>query len=183
VGRNYQHIKINEVPVPKDKKWKLRHWNSINSQYLAADYYTAYKSFFEELYYKEHELLWQLNMEIIQYLLQCFEINVEIVVSSELDIDPRLQKTDYMIALLKSVSADDYLSGPSGKAYLEYNKFVENNISLKFFKFQHPVYKQRYPGFEPAMSAIDLLFNAGKQSSEIINKSGSIENPDSNELP
>ena len=47
-------------------------------------------------------------------------------------------------------------------------------MELKFFNFKSPVYKQKYPGFEPDMSAIDLLFNMGPEASEIIKTSGSI---------
>ena len=48
-------------------------------------------------------------------------------------------------------------------------------MELKFFNFKSPVYKQKYPGFEPDMSAIDLLFNMGPHAGEIINASGSLE--------
>ena len=58
---------------------------------------------------------------------------------------------------------------------MEIEKMRQNGLNLKFSKFTHPVYKQRYPGFEPNMSAIDLLFNQGSQSNQIIKSSGSIE--------
>lgn len=177
VGKKYQGYKINDIPLPVDSKWKRHHWNLIKYCYFHADYYNNHKDFFYELYQKEYTYLWQFNVDIILYLLQCFEISVEIAMSSELDISPDLQKTDYMIALLKCIDADGYLSGPSGKTYLEYNKFEESDINLKFFKFKHPVYKQRYPGFEPAMSAVDLLFNVGPRASKIIKTSGYIEGP------
>ena len=90
-------------------------------------------------------------------------------------MDPDLRRTDWLIAILKSVSAERYLSGPSGKEYLDFEKFAQNNIGLTFFEFKHPVYKQRYQGFETAMAAIDLLFNVGPQASKIIEVSGRIE--------
>ena len=114
-------------------------------------------------------------MEIILYLMKCFEIEAKVLRASEIDVDPGLRKTDLKIALLKSVGANTYLSGPSGRNYLDSEKFPENNIGLRFAKFQHPVYEQRYPGFEPNMAAIDMLFNVGSQASEIIKGSGSIE--------
>ena len=92
-----------------------------------------------------------------------------------MDIDPYLQKTELMIALLKKAGADIYLSGPSGRNYLEIEKFRQNDIGIKFFKFSPPVYPQRFPGFETNMSAIDLLFNIGPQSAEIVAASGEME--------
>ena len=168
-------LKICDVLLSRDKKWLEDHWRTIQHNYTKADFFGLYRDFFKELYQKDFQYLWQINEEIILYLLKCFDINVEVVKGSELNIDPELEKTDLLIALLKSVGADIYLSGPSGRNYLEFDKFQQNNIGLKFFKFQHPVYKQRYPGFEPNMAAIDLLFNVGPQSAEIIKASGAIE--------
>jgi hypothetical protein len=80
-----------------------------------------------------------------------------------------------IIAVLKKIGADTYLSGESGRDYMEVEKFSQNNLTCKFLKFTHPVYKQRYPGFEPNLSAIDLLFNVGPQSGKVIKDSGSLE--------
>jgi hypothetical protein len=106
--------------------------------------------------------------------MKCFDIDAEIVKSSDLDVDRGLHKTDAIIAVLKAVCADTYLSGQSGMEYLEYEQFRQNNINLRFFGFEHPVYKQVFPGFLPKMSAIDLLFNIGPSANQIITSSGVI---------
>ena len=175
LNRKNSGLRICDVLLTRDKKWMEDHRKTITHNYTKADFFSLYRDFFKELYQKDFQYLWQINEEIILYLLKCFDINVEVIKGSELNIDPELEKTDLLIALLKSVGADIYLSGPSGRNYLEFDKFLQNNIGLKFFKFQHPVYKQRYPGFEPNMAAIDLLFNVGSQSAEIIKTSGAIE--------
>lgn len=159
---------IKEVKLPKDNKWQKKHWEIIELNYKKTDYFYSYNDFFEKLYKEKFEYLWQINEKIIFYLLKCFDINTEIIKSSDLDLDPNLRKTDLPIAILKNIGAKAYLSGPSGKNYLEFDKFKENDIKLEFFDFKHPVYKQKYPGFEPNMAAIDLLFNVGEKSKELI---------------
>ena len=116
-------------------------------------------------------------MEIISYLLKCFEIDTEVITTNEMDLDPELRSTDLLLTILDRVGADTYLSSPSGRNYLDLEKFPRNNKNIRFFKFQHPVYKQVYPGFEPAMSAVDLLFNMGPQAGEIIKASRKIDEP------
>ena len=54
------------------------------------------------------------------------------------------------------------------KKYIEENKFKQSKVEYKFQNFNHPIYKQRYPGFESNMSFIDLLFNHGNNSIKII---------------
>ena len=168
IEKKYHSSKIYDVKLPENNKWQEKHWKTIETNYKKADYFYSYKDFFEDLYKKKFEYLWQINEEIISYLLKCFDINIEIIKASEMNLDPKLQKTDLLVDILKIVGAKTYLSGSSGKNYLEFDKFKENDIKLELFEFKHPVYKQRYHGFEPYMAAIDLLFNMGDKSEEFI---------------
>jgi hypothetical protein len=176
IDRKFYGTEIHEVTLPRDKNWMETHWKTIKQNYTKSDFFNLHQDFFESLYHGDFGYLWQINEKVISYLLRCFETDVEVIKASELNVDPNLRKTDMLIACLRGVGADIYLSGPSGRDYLDFEKFAQNNIELKFFEFQHPVYKQTYSGFEPAMAAVDLLFNVGPQASEIIKASGSISN-------
>jgi hypothetical protein len=175
ISKDFWKTKIKDVELPHDQKWKEVHWQTIYRNYVRAEFFRPHRAFFENVYHKEFQYLWQLNIEIIQYLLKSFEINVEIIKASSLDIDNDLKHTDMIIAVLEKLGAKTYLSGPSGRNYMEVEKMQKNSFNFKFLKFNHPIYKQRYFGFEPNMSAIDLLFNVGPQSNQIIKSSGSVE--------
>lgn len=175
VNRRYYESRIMDVPMPDDRKWQEVHWKTISQNYAKTAFFREYQAFFQSLYQDKLEYLWQLNEKILLFLLECLGIKVEVLKASQLRVSPELKKTDAIIACMKSAGAGVYLSGPSGRAYLEPEKFLQNNIGLKFFKFQHPVYQQRYPGFEPNLSAIDLLFMMGPKAGEIIRSSGRIE--------
>lgn len=157
---------INEITLANDR-WQRKHWKTINESYIKTDYFKTFGSFFEGLYREDYEYICQVNEKIIFYLLNCFGIDVEVVRASSLNRNPESMKTDLLIEILKEVGAETYISGPSGKNYLEREKFKNCGINLEFFEFTHPVYKQRYPGFEPGMAAIDLLFNLGEKSKEL----------------
>jgi hypothetical protein len=45
---------------------------------------------------------------------------------------------------------------------MDAKKFLINKIKLQYFEFKPIEYPQRWNGFEPYMSAIDLLFNVGE---------------------
>ena len=175
INNKFNNLRICDVEMPVDKTWKRVHWQSIFYHYKKAKFFDIYQSFFEKLYQSDFKYLSQLNQEIILYVLKCLKISVPVIIASELNVAPELHKTDLLIALLKRVGTDIYLSGPSGRNYMEIDQFPQNNIGLKYFKFQHPIYQQRYPGFEPEMAAIDPLFNLGPQATEIIDAAGSIE--------
>ena len=71
--------------------------------------------------------------------------------------------------ITKKVGGDIYLSGIDGKNYLDLNKF--SDIKVEFLNFEHPKYPQRFDEFIPYLSIIDLLFNCGQDSIELITKS------------
>ncbi len=174
INKSFELAKITDVRLPQDNGWKREHWKLINDSYGRARFFGQHAEFFRELYDKDYTYLWQMNEAIIHYFLKCFEIDAQVIRASEMDADYALRRTDLIIQLLRKVGADTYLSGPSGRTYLEPEKFSQNGIGLGFFDFQHPVYSQRFPGFEPNMSALDLLFNLGPQSGAVIRAVGAL---------
>ena len=64
-----------------------------------------------------------------------------------------------------------YISGELGHDYLDVDIFKNENIDVVFEKFEYPQYSQKYPKFIPNMSIIDLLFNEGEKSIEILKNS------------
>jgi hypothetical protein len=176
VGTNFNRSRIREVTLPEDRRWQQVHWETIRHHYSKSPFFNDYKDFFEDLYRQDFHHIWEINEKIIRYLLDCFGIRVEVLKASELYIDPNLHQTDWIMDCTQKAGAETYLSGPSGRNYLETAKFSQYGLGVKFFKFRHPVYPQRYPGFEPNLSAIDLLFNVGPCSGEVIRAAGDIEN-------
>lgn len=158
---------INEIKL-SDDKWKRKHWKTIKENYNKTDYFNKYEGFFENLYQEDYEYICQINEKIIFYLLNSFGIDVEVVKASSLFNNSEVKKTDLLIEILKEVGAETYISGSSGRNYLEREKFKDCGIDLEFYEFSHPVYKQKYPGFEPGMAAIDMLFNLGEKSRRLI---------------
>ena len=55
------------------------------------------------------------------------------------------------------------------------DEFDRNGIKVIFQDYVHPEYKQNYPGFEPYMSAVDLLFNHGPDSFRIMNENQTLQ--------
>jgi hypothetical protein len=57
-----------------------------------------------------------------------------------------------------------------GVKYLDLSKFDDAGIAVVFQEFKHPVYEQqhRHLGFIPDLSCIDMLFNYGEKSVEIL---------------
>ena len=169
--KKYQSSLINEVNLPADRKWQKKHWISIESNYKKADFFDSYCDFFKNLYKQNYDYLWEINEKIIYYLLEQFNIDIEIQKSSEIEKYPELQGSKLLAAICNTYSdygEITYLSGQGGKNYMDLNDFKNFGINVEFLEFNHPMYKQRYEGFVPYMSAIDLLFNMGEESEKYL---------------
>ena len=168
IEKKFHRRPFNEVLLPPNEKWREEHWKAMLFNYKKADYFGSYGDFFEKLYKKKHKTLMELNEEIILYIFKQLGINVKIFKTTELGTDKRLKKTDILLDILKSISADTYLSGAGGKTYIEPEKFREAGIGLRFQEYEHPEYRQRFDGFVPFMAVIDALFNMGEKTKDLI---------------
>jgi hypothetical protein len=82
----------------------------------------------------------------------------------------REEPTDRLIDICQTLGADTYLAGQGGADYMDLQRFEENGIQVIVQEFQHPVYPQLFDGFRSHLSILDLLFNCGPQSMDIIRR-------------
>jgi hypothetical protein len=66
------------------------------------------------------------------------------------------------------LGATAYIFGAQGKNYANVDSFAAKGIEVYFQDYKHPVYTQLHETFEPFMSVVDLLFNEGPNSKEIL---------------
>ena len=163
-----EHFKlIKDVSLPKNNKWRKKHWLSIHSNYAKTKHFEDFNNFFKDVYLDYGiDTLQDFNEKFIIYMSDIFDIHPEIVRASELNIESELKKSDLLIEIIKNIGGDVYISGTGGENYIEEEKFKKEGIGVDYFKFQPFVYPQRWAGFEPYMSAIDVLFNMGKDGIE-----------------
>lgn len=69
--------------------------------------------------------------------------------------------TQALVKICKKLGGTTYISGTGGKNYLNIDFFEKENIKVEFQEYKHPTHKQVFKGFEPWVSALDLLFNEG----------------------
>jgi hypothetical protein len=162
-----------EAKIDNSQNWKRKQLNSIKMCYSRAKYFKEIFPELEEIYEKDYEYLIDFSEEIIRYAFRKFDINIPVYRTSNLineghDISGK--KSDLIIKMCKTANAKTFVFGQDGKTYIEKEKFEAENIDYIFQRFIHPSYTQRYDGFESHMSFIDLLFNYGKESKNILGK-------------
>ncbi len=159
-------LNLNEVRIDNSTNWIQKHKKSIQFNYSKSKYFNEYWEPLELLYENDNGSLLHFNMKFINFFLKNLGIKTKTMFSSELKITKT--SSDRILDICEKLGASIYISGALGKNYLNVNDFTEKNIQVKFQNFQHPVYNQIYEPFLPNMAFIDLLFNEGKNSSNIL---------------
>jgi len=168
-GRFNQEIRDVEIDV--SQRFEKKHFKSIQLNYKNSKYYKLYIGELEEIFFSEISRLANLNIKLIKWLSSKIGIKTKFISSSELDVSG--SKTELLINICKEINANHYLSPIGSKGYIEKNNlFTNSGIQLSYQNYQHPTYTQAFGDFTPYLSVIDLLFNEGEKSLEII-KSGS----------
>ncbi|MDB4953921.1 MAG: WbqC-like family protein [Myxococcales bacterium] len=160
--------RIDNSGSPK-QHWQRRTWMTIEMNYRRAPYFDRYAGALREVYARPWTSLVELDMTLLDLARTWLEIKVPIVRSSSLDL--KGQKTDRIIDLCKKVGARAYLSGSGGSTgYLDVEQMGRSGIGVIWQHFDHPRYPQRYAerGFCSHLAFLDLLFNCGEQSRDVL---------------
>jgi hypothetical protein len=158
---------ITEARICNERDWRRRCFRIIAESYRDAPYFSVHEEFVRHLYEREWSSLVELNVVVLEYLKTALGLATTLVRASALGIHEQ-GGTNANLAICRAVGAHAYLSGKYGRHYLDESRFAEHDIRVEYQEFRHPVYPQLWGEFAPSMSAIDLLFNCGPTSLEII---------------
>jgi len=168
----FNELAINTVEINNSQNWRKKHWHTIKFSYAKSLYFAEYKNVFAEIYATDWLHLNDLLKITTKILFELLGIKTKIIYSSEIKSEGK--KGELVLNLCKEAGATEYISGPFGRDYLNKQSFAKEAIGIKFHDYQHPEYKQLYSGFEPYMSVIDLIFNHGPRSLEILTSNQSL---------
>lgn len=168
VYNKYQQ-RLDEVKIDNTQDWRQKHWNSLVYNYGKTRHFNDYKSFFEKIYQKDWLSLNDINYEMLCFFLGALDIKTKIVKSSDLEVE----STDSvrLANICKKLGADTYLSGAYAlEVYLDEKVFNDAGIKVILQDWHCPEYEQQFSkaGFIPDLSIVDLLFNHGPKSREIL---------------
>lgn len=175
------HQLVSEVELQPGDHWKKTILGTLQANYGKAPFFKTYYPILHEIIRKEYRLLAQLNIELIGWLAGELGIHTQWVSSSGV---PGVSGvgTERLVTICQGVGANQYLSGFGGQNYQEEEIFNQPGIQLMVYDFQHPCYPQLWGEFIPGLSAVDLLFNCGPRSREILKTVNCQEPPGCDEV-
>ena len=164
--KGYRDLKTSEIEINNSINWQKKHLRSISLNYKKSPYFENYIPFFEDVYSRKWKFLGELNEYMLKWFLD--ELGIKVNFLNANDFKFQGEKSSLILNMCKELNASTYIFGVLGKDYADVQEFEKNNIGLIFQNYNHPKYSQLYREFISHMSVIDLLFNHGPKSLEII---------------
>ncbi|HYJ97695.1 MAG TPA: WbqC family protein [Burkholderiaceae bacterium] len=155
------------------KWWSAAHFATLRHAYGASGFFAAYAAQFKQLFEARFDKLVDVNLAGLELLRERFGINTPLVKSSELAVEGA--RGDLILNICRALRADALMVGFGGsRGYLDTDAFARAGVSIVQHQFKHPEYPQcATKGTEAApflrgLSAIDLLFNCGPRSRDLL---------------
>ena len=164
--KNHLQTKLKDARIANNGSWSTKHWKSIVSCYSKAPYFAHYADFFEDVYQTDWRYLSDLNEHLMKFFLDSIGIDVQYCKMSELAIEG--SKSDLILDMCLKTKATMFVFGSLGSNYVDVDKFEDCGIKVYFQDYMHPQYPQLFDGFVSHLSIVDLLFNCGPKTLDVL---------------
>lgn len=159
---------IREVRVARqtDPRWARRIEMTLEQSYARAPHVAWVLDGWRQSVRPEAERLVDATDPLLRWMMAGFGLKLEVCLSSSMGVSTI--GSQRILDLCRAAGATTYLSGVSGRDYLDVKAFEEAGIAVEFQEFHHPVYPQLHGEFLPQMSALETLCLFGPSSRELL---------------
>jgi hypothetical protein len=160
---------IVDVEIREAEFWR-KHLDVVQLNYRHAPFFSCYFPEFEEALRQSATAshLVEVNVRLIAWFCRLLGIQTSLRRSSLMGQSGR--RSELLVNLIRALNGRYYLSPLGSAVYLlnDLQQFSSAGIEVEFQNYPHPEYTQQFPPFCPYASVLDLVFNEGPRSLEII---------------
>lgn len=159
--------KLCQVKIDNNQNWHKKHWKSIQLNYQRAAFFKKYAWYFEMIYNdRKFTYLEEMNLGMLMFFLDELGIKTKVYQAGHYDF--KGEKSALVLDMCKQLGAQKYIFGIQGKEYCDVKAFESAGVKPIFQNYIPPQYSTWKGESVPNLSIIDLLFNHGPNSLEIL---------------
>lgn len=148
---------IVDVDIETGGRWREKHWRSFMYDYRTTMYFEFFEDTFRPFFERRWERLGPCVCRSVELQADLFGLETEIHRASALDGAPA------SISEIVDILGADTLVVREGSEGVDLE-----GTTVQTFSYEHPTYRQNFEGFEPGMTAADLVFNYGREGQRIL---------------
>jgi hypothetical protein len=164
VVKGRYHQRIDETRIA-DSSWADSHFKTIVHAYRRAPHFDEVAALLEGLYerHRETERLSEVNAGFLRGI--CEYLGIETPFSWSTERETRDEPSLRLLDLTLHAGADEYVSGPAARAYLDVAAFERAGVRVGWADYSgYPEYPQGEGAFDHHVSIVDLLFHTGRDA-------------------
>jgi hypothetical protein len=151
---------------PTQPRWPTKHLQALRTNYSACPFFTWLFPELEAVLLRPWTGVADLDIATTEVLCRKLGVERPLHRSSALAVPPG--RCERLVAFCQILNCDRYYSGAAAKDYMDEGVFARAGISVEFQNYQYPEYPQRYGAFVSHLSVVDLLFNCGPRSLDVL---------------
>ena len=166
--RNSGHYKqrINETEIDDSVDWRRKHEKTLRSNYSSAPFFDDFFSKLELLLETEWRFLADYNIAVIKACVEYLKIDTPFVKASDISISGIA--TELILDICRKTGSDSYLHGTHARDYVDFQLLKNAEITNLIQDYSAEPYKQVSGDFIPNLSVLDIIFNCGPKSMDVI---------------
>lgn len=164
--KGYLEKSIMEIEIDNRGPWGRKHWSTLRLNYSKAPHFGKYADFFEDTYHREWRTLVELDEYMLQWFLETLGIDTPVRRADEWEFAG--EKSMLVLDMCRQLNTDVYIFGAQGRDYADVKAFEQAGVKAIFQDYKHPEYPQLHGKFASHLSIVDLLFNCGDGSLDIL---------------
>lgn len=150
-----------DVLMSTETPWRRNHILTLKTFYRNTPCFADLMPQIEEFYTNPTQGLTDFAMPGIELIRDRLQIGTRLVNAS--DLNATGSASELLLNIVRSLGGTTYLSGPSGRNYLDLEIFAAASIEVNFHSFTPFEYPQANPPFAGGLSTLDYLFNKGSE--------------------
>lgn len=138
------HTKTKDIAISNYQNWQILHWRALLAAYANSPYFLYYRDDLEPFFIEKFENLMAFNLALLKKVMELTGIEREFELTGRFDLQP-----ENVLDLRHEITPKKAFTQSSLPEYYQ-------------------VFREKH-GFIPGLSIIDLLFNMGTETADILN--------------
>jgi hypothetical protein len=169
VRRSHQGKQLIADAVFAHHDWRQQHLESIRQCYRQAPFFErTYESVVRPIYELQTDSVSEFCMNSTAVLAKELGLNRDWHISSRIPKSSHEDASARILELCRLFGADRYVSGLGAMNYINYDLFEQARVAVAYMAYKLSPYPQLHGPFNPYVSVIDLLFNAGEDAPDCL---------------